>query len=496
MLLVLLAIILPLGQVVAQAPPVAPQEAGPDGGLVHIVQYGDTLEAIMGAYATYGVTMDKLKELNGWRFPPQFIFVGDPIVILPPGSTTPGNGVPAGDYMAGAVAPVQPSQPPAQTDGVGGTGSTTAPVTTAPSTGTVPVVNAATISGIAPVEPLAAFLPVVGEAVPAAPSGGTSAGASTTTQQPTQATPIPAPTVNFTPQAPVPAATEEVSEAPPPTDEGLAAAVTEESSPGGDSLSSGEPLETEQAAPEVAAATEEAQATPTVTATSTTTEVPSQTPTPTTTAEPTLTESAVEVAAAQPTQAASSTPEPTSTISEPTEQPQVTQEVAENVPDLTTTQGTICVIVFDDANQNLRQEVEEALLPGGQITISGGEAQTTLADAPLCIPGIETGTQTVEVMPPGGYGITTAPSLQVEVAAGRTSQVSFGAAEGFVPPALPADQPTVTPAGSQQVTQKTVEEDNSLLDTLTDNSAYIALALAGLVFVAGGLLALLIRFWR
>jgi hypothetical protein len=65
-----------------------------------------------------------------------------------------------------------------------------------------------------------------------------------------------------------------------------------------------------------------------------------------------------------------------------------------------------------------------------------------------------------------------------------------------VPPALPADQPTVTPAGSQQVTQKTVEEDNSLLDTLTDNSAYIALALAGLVFVAGGLLALLIRFWR
>lgn len=54
--LLLLFTLLWVGAASGQVPNVTPQEAGPDGGLVHLVQFGDTWDGILTAYAGYGVT--------------------------------------------------------------------------------------------------------------------------------------------------------------------------------------------------------------------------------------------------------------------------------------------------------------------------------------------------------------------------------------------------------------------------------------------------------
>ena len=136
----------------AQAPRVPPQEPGPDGGLVHVVQFGDTLQGIMAAYANYGITMEQLQERNGWRFPPQFIFVDERIVILPPGSTDPGNGIPAPASAPPAAAPTD--APPAENPG-----EAAQPVEAAPAAPDLTRLTADQIAAITPVEAIQPFLP-------------------------------------------------------------------------------------------------------------------------------------------------------------------------------------------------------------------------------------------------------------------------------------------------------------------------------------------------
>jgi len=134
----------------AQVPRVPPQEPGPDGGLVHVVQYGNTLEGIMAAYASYGITMEQLRQLNGWRYPPQFIFVDEQIIILPPGSVAPGGGVAAPAAIStgseNLTSGTESQQPQ--------TGDIAPPPTASLTTRT-----ADEISAIPPVEVIAPFLP-------------------------------------------------------------------------------------------------------------------------------------------------------------------------------------------------------------------------------------------------------------------------------------------------------------------------------------------------
>ncbi len=85
---------LPTATPIPLAPYVSPQAARPDGSVVHLVQYGDTLDGIIFAYSSQGIsiTVEDLMRFNNWRFKPQFIFVGDEIIILPPGSVDPNTG--------------------------------------------------------------------------------------------------------------------------------------------------------------------------------------------------------------------------------------------------------------------------------------------------------------------------------------------------------------------------------------------------------------------
>lgn len=90
--------------------PVEPQPPRPDGSIVHVVKFGDTLEGILAAYAKYNVTVDSLMVYNGWRFRPQFIFVDDQIIILPAGSVDPNTG----ELVAGFELPIKPTETPAE----------------------------------------------------------------------------------------------------------------------------------------------------------------------------------------------------------------------------------------------------------------------------------------------------------------------------------------------------------------------------------------------
>lgn len=144
------------------APFVNPQTARPDGSVVHIVQFGDTLDGIIFAYNSLGIFIDKadLGRFNAWRFEPQFIYVGDAIIILPPGSVDPNTGqllvtdVELDAYTAGGQAPAA--------------AATTAPQTTTDTTAPTPVPAA---SGNLPSEPSVPALQSIDPFVPVSSVG-------------------------------------------------------------------------------------------------------------------------------------------------------------------------------------------------------------------------------------------------------------------------------------------------------------------------------------
>jgi hypothetical protein len=190
----------------AGVPFVTPQQARPDGSVVHTVKEGDTLSSILYAYTPLGISKASVMELNGWRYEPQFITIGQEIKILQPGSVDPATGqllvapaaqsaLPAGaapsggtpvagtptPLPAGAIPPaVTPTPlpegaiPPAltptpQNQEVANTGATTASAAPPASTGgmlaqpaapeTLRRLGAAEASALLPIEPIPSFVP-------------------------------------------------------------------------------------------------------------------------------------------------------------------------------------------------------------------------------------------------------------------------------------------------------------------------------------------------
>jgi LysM repeat protein len=214
------------------------------------------------------------------------------------------------------------------------------------------------------------------------------------------------------------------------------------------------------------------------------TPVQTGTPEPTATREPTLT----------PTPEPTATPEPTLTPTpEPTAMP---QEVAA----LTATQGTLCVTVYADANLNAARDPDEPPLAEAQIALAGADEETTHdydgAADPLCLE-LAVGQYRVSAAVPGGFGLTTASPVVVALVGGREVNVSFGGAEGYIPPPVPAatESGMVSPGAAAPLIEesaKTGDGDDSTLDRLYDSSGLLVLGLAGLIAV-GGVVALLLR---
>ncbi|HUS17645.1 MAG TPA: LysM peptidoglycan-binding domain-containing protein [Chloroflexia bacterium] len=169
--------------------------------------------------------------------------------------------------------------------------------------------------------------------------------------------------------------------------------------------------------------------------------------------------------AANPT-ASAATDTPTTDPSQPTvEIPTATTEPGQPSATAASTQvavvteavgkGTVCALLWNDANGNGVRDPNEGLLAGGQLTVveiaTGRPIQAYTTDGvsePHCFEDIPAGQYTVSSAAPGGYNATRAPSTPLEVLAGSTSTLEFGAQPSAAvleePPAGPTNQALMT----------------------------------------------------
>ncbi|MBL8162860.1 MAG: LysM peptidoglycan-binding domain-containing protein [Anaerolineae bacterium] len=203
---------------------------------------------------------------------------------------------------------------------------------------------------------------------------------------------------------------------------------------------------------------------------------------------PAPTEQPQEAAAVEP----SATPlTPIPTVALPTA-PVVVADAGSIDP--VSTNGTVCVTFFDDADQNRLQEQGEALLAGGTISIlqganAAGSYQTDGVSEPHCFESLAAGDYVAAAVAPDGFGLTTPDQLRLRLNPGATINITFGAAQGvqpIVPP--PADANPVV----EEVTQQ-AEPQRTLADQLMSVSGLIVFGLAAVVLVGGVGLALLLR---
>lgn len=137
----------------------------------------------------------------------------------------------------------------------------------------------------------------------------------------------------------------------------------------------------------------------------------------------------------------------------------------------------ICIHLYDDINGNAIRddEIGEPLLGSGAASITDPlklESWTgeTLSNEPLCFTELTAGKYNISIAVPEGYNSTTANSAQVQMTAGDTTIVNFGAQQG-----------------SQVIGQ----EDNNTTNTTNSGGRNPLLALiGGLMLIAGGSLGL------
>jgi hypothetical protein len=158
------------------------------------------------------------------------------------------------------------------------------------------------------------------------------------------------------------------------------------------------------------------------------------------------------------------------------------------------TQAQVCVLLFDDENQNRIQEPGEVLLSGGTITLALGSENvgsytTDGVDEPHCFEALDAGDYVALVSAPEGYGLTTPDQLRLQANPGPAINIAFGAAQGVQPAVIPA----VDVGG---VAEETVQQENvssSLFDQLLANSGLIVFGLAAVVLIGGVGLTVLLR---
>jgi hypothetical protein len=149
--------------------------------------------------------------------------------------------------------------------------------------------------------------------------------------------------------------------------------------------------------------------------------------------------------------------------------------------------GTVCVMMFEDANQNRIQENGEGLLQGGQINLqAGSDTPTTYTtdgvSEPHCVDKLAIGDYIVSATAPSGYGLTTSNQYHVQVNPGVRIDVVFGAAQGVTAAVVPPPDSNVPQNVSQTTPGQQVAPP---ANPLTDNAGLIVFGIAGVVFVVG-----------
>lgn len=157
--------------------------------------------------------------------------------------------------------------------------------------------------------------------------------------------------------------------------------------------------------------------------------------------------------------------------------------------DPTDPRAELCLIVYDDRNENGTMEPGEALLANAIIRLLDGagleQRRIVSVSQAHCQRDLPPSSYQLVVGAPAGYGLTTPAKLQIQLRAGSSISLEIGARQGrqaLSPPVsgVPVPEATVVPA----------DEEPSVLYNL---SGLLFLALAGLVMVSGFGLALFVR---
>ncbi len=509
-------------------PFVTPQNARPDGSIIHTVIQGDTLLSIAVAY---NITVTELRRLN--NIPPEeyVLQIGQQLIIktpspnvtfvvvtatptpdpnIPPTSTpTPFVVLPTNTPSSGIAVTIIPVTVITNTPKASGENLTPAATLVAaaevPPTRyrlTIPPQDVRRILTVR-IQPRSTFAPRTnGSAIPAvetvallpsATSTAAEAPPETATAEPTQTalilptgTPTALQVVITTPTpadepAPEATATRPPTETPIPPPTQIALEVV---------LNTATPTDAPPALP--IRTTEQPAETPIETPTESGFELVISTPT-----ENAPTASAPDLPSATPLAAgeASATALPT-TAALPTLIPPT--EVALSIPviaveSIQPDQTRLCVLAFDDANTNRLRDQGEPLLTGMQISLlqEGMETRTlrTAAGTPACFADLAQGTYTLAALPPETYGMTTPSQLQVEVLRGVALMVGFGAAGSYQPTSLPAALELPPPS----TVAKSESNQGPLLAFLLENPGVVIIALAGLTLLSGLAVAVMLR---
>ena len=157
--------------------------------------------------------------------------------------------------------------------------------------------------------------------------------------------------------------------------------------------------------------------------------------------------------------------------------------------DTTRSAGRVCVSFFEDTNADQFFNQSEERLDAGSFTLAENRYEVTTADG-LCVDNLDTGTVTFEATPPAGYGFMTGSRLEVTIYPGRTIDIALGVVEGLnIPDNPPAvDEPTLNEVNTVSVVSGEAASDESAIEQIINNSAYIVLGMA----VAVGLLSTIV----
>jgi LysM repeat protein len=158
---------------------------------------------------------------------------------------------------------------------------------------------------------------------------------------------------------------------------------------------------------------------------------------------------------------------PTTDPNAPTADPNATATADPNLPPPTLTPaateiaqateeaevGTVCALLYNDENGNGVRDASESLLPGGQLSVveiaTGTPVQAYTTDGlnePHCFEDLPAAQYTISSAAPAGYNPTTVTSTPLDVTAGSTSALEFGAQ----PSAAVIDQPPAENGDSNQ----------------------------------------------
>lgn len=113
--------------------------------------------------------------------------------------------------------------------------------------------------------------------------------------------------------------------------------------------------------------------------------------------------------------------------------------------------GVICIMLFDDVNGNAQLEEGELPIPGGAISITDREGNSYFGETiqefdaeeeeylPRCFENLREGAYNISIAIPDGYNPTTSMNYPLNLLAGDTSVLDFGAQKSSS--AVPTEAP-------------------------------------------------------